>query len=79
MPKLRPGGVLVLDNANWYLPPPPGVGPPAPGSVAVALGSPGSRVPENRCWPRFVEATAGWRQEWTSDGVQMTMLAFRPS
>ncbi|MGE0041793.1 MAG: class I SAM-dependent methyltransferase [Vicinamibacterales bacterium] len=78
VPKLRPGGLLVLDNANWYLPPPAGVRPPAPGSVAVGLGRPGSRVPENRCWPRFVDATADWPREWTSDGVQMTAIFVKP-
>jgi predicted O-methyltransferase YrrM len=78
VPKLRPGGLLVLDNANWYLPPPRGLRPPAPGSVAVPLGSPGSRVPENRCWPRFVDATANWAREWTSDGVQMTAIFVKP-
>src|ERR1041385_886570 len=33
-PKLRRGGLLILDNANWDLPPPPAAPPPAPGSVA---------------------------------------------
>jgi len=73
-PKLRRGGVLVLDNANWYLPPPKWLSPPAPGSVSVPLGFQGSRAPASTMWPLFLKETETWRRVWTSDGVQMTLL-----
>jgi predicted O-methyltransferase YrrM len=75
-PKIKPGGLLILDNANWYVPPPK-TALPAPGSVTVALGSPGSAVPDNRCWPAFLEVSASWRACWTSDGVQMTLVLIK--
>jgi SAM-dependent methyltransferase len=71
--KLRRGGILVLDNANWYLPPPRWL-TPAPGSVSVPLGFQGSRVPESTMSPRFLDETKKWRRIWTSDGVQMTLV-----
>ena len=71
--KLRHGGILVLDNANWYLPPPKWL-TPAPGSVSVPLGFQGSRVPASTMWPRFLDEITKWRRIWTSDGVQMTLV-----
>jgi hypothetical protein len=78
IPKLRSGGLLILDNANWYLPPPRSVTPAAPGTVTAALGTPGSRAPANRCWPTVATTLAGWDQHWSSDGVQMTLIAAKP-
>jgi hypothetical protein len=77
VPKLKPGGLLILDNANWYLPPPARMHPPAPGTVSVPLGAPGSRSPSNVCWPAFVRLTSGWRRYWSSDGIQMTLILFK--
>jgi hypothetical protein len=77
VPKLKRGGLLILDNANWYMPPPPEVGPAAPGTVSVPLGVPGSRVPNSRCWPAFASMTSGWRRHWSSDGIQMTLILFK--
>ncbi len=76
-PKLKPGGLLILDNAEWYVPPPPDLRPSTPDAVRVPLGSPGSRVPDHRCWPAFLALSAGWRRHWTSDGVQMTLLLIK--
>lgn len=76
--KLKPGGLFVLDNANWYIPPPAALRPFPAASVGVAVGFPGSAVPDNRCMPAFLAETASWRRIWTSDGVSATLLLFKP-
>jgi hypothetical protein len=78
VPKLKRGGLLILDNANWYLPPPADVHPPAPGSVSQVLGTPGSRVPSHECWPAFAGRVADWKAIWSSNGIQMTLLLIKP-
>ena len=77
-PKLRRGGVLILDNANWYLPPPASVRPPAPGTVSAVIGTPGSRIPRHQCWPAFARLIADWPALWSSNGVQMTLVLVKP-
>ena len=77
-PKIRRGGVLILDNANWYLPPPASVHPPAPGSVSSIVGTPGSRIPNHECWPAFARLTADWAAHWSSNGIQMTLILVKP-
>ncbi len=69
IPKLRPHGWFVFDNANWYLRSDSRTphslrreGPPAPG--------------------RFDEverAVAGWAATWTSNGVNDTLLLEKPA
>lgn len=78
-PRLKPGGLLILDNANWYIPPPDDIRPRAPGSVSALLGTTGSRIAGSLCWPAFAAMTAGWRAMWSSDGVQMTLILVKPS
>jgi hypothetical protein len=73
-PKIRRGGLLVLDNANWYLPPPRDVRPSAPGSVDAVLGTPGSRIPHHECWPAFARMVESWQAHWSSNGLQMTLI-----
>ena len=77
-PKIKRGGLLILDNANWFLPPPPQVHPPAPGSVSAVFGTPGGPVPQHECWPVFARDTAGWERRWSSNGVQMTLILVKP-
>jgi hypothetical protein len=77
-PKITRGGVLILDNANWYLPPPATVHPPAPGSVSAVIGTPGSRIPNHECWPAFARLTANWDAHWSSNGIQMTLILVKP-
>jgi hypothetical protein len=78
VPKIRSGGCLILDNADWYWPPPPEVRPRTPAEVRVAFGSPGSTAPTNRCWPALASATGHWARVWSSDGVQMTLILIKP-
>jgi len=65
---IRPGGILVLDNANWYLP--------------HQTFSPSSRSledgPTNEQWARFLQEVKGWRCIWTSSGVSDTAIYIKP-
>ncbi len=78
VPKLKRGGLLILDNANWYLPPPADIHPPTTGSVSAVLGTPGSRIPTHECWPAFARGIEDWQALWSSNGIQMTLLLFKP-
>jgi len=72
-PKIKSGGLLILDNADWYMPPPATVRRTATAAV-VPPGAVGSRAAGNRCWQGLPDLLRGWRQIWTSDGVQMTLI-----
>ena len=77
-PKLRRGGVLIVDNANLFLPPPRSVRPDAPGSVTAVAGTPGSRLAHHECWPAFARLIESWQAYWSSDGLQMTLILVKP-
>lgn len=69
LPKLRPGGLLVLDNAQRYLP-------------NHFLGKPtslkwGRTAPLSPDWDRVVSLLASWRQIHTSDGINDTLLCLK--
>ena len=67
--KLRPGGILVVDNVNWFLP-------------HETTTSPASRRPHEACatdeWKRFLCEVEGWRHVWTTNGVWDTALWVKP-
>jgi hypothetical protein len=63
--KLRPGGLLVIDNVNWYLP-------------CISATRPADGEASSPTWNAFREATSTWRRYWTSDGVTDTALFFKP-
>jgi predicted O-methyltransferase YrrM len=63
---LKPGGVLVLDNANTYL--------PSTTSVPWKV-----REPISEDWNKFVAETADWRRIWTTNGVWDTVIWIKPS
>lgn len=66
--KIRPGGLLIIDNVNRYLP-----------SNSI---SPNSRTfyddPVSDIWAEFQKAMGNWRCIWTSSGVTDTALFFKP-
>ena len=66
---LKPGGLLILDNSNWYLP--------------SRSRSPNSRTdeqgPSSEIWRQFLERVRGWPCTWTSNGVTDTTLWTKPS
>ncbi len=65
---LKPGGIIVVDNCNCYLP--------------SNSRSPYSRKPEQGCytekWATYLDTVTEWRQIWTSDGVCDTSLWVKP-
>lgn len=67
--KLRSGGLLVIDNANLYLP--------------CESNSPNSRSindgPASREWEIFWNSIKDWERVWTSNGVSDTALFFKPN
>lgn len=58
---LKPGGVLIVDNANWFLPHPTR-SPDAAKQCASSL------------WSEFWRTAANWRMIWTSNGVTDTAI-----
>ena len=68
LPKIKPGGMLIIDNANWYLP----SRSKAPNSGAV---KPGQQTP---LWAEIAEEVLHWRTIWTSSGVTDTAIFVRP-
>ena len=66
--KLRPGGLLIIDNVNWYLP----SSSYSPNSRNFANG------PNGLIWKEIETLISSWRRIWTSSGVTDTALFFKP-
>ena len=64
VPKMKPGGLIVLDNAQWYLP----CDSSSPAKLSKATAE---------C-ERFSEMVKSWRRVWTTNGVNDTALFFKP-
>jgi predicted O-methyltransferase YrrM len=68
MKKLKPGGVMVIDNVNWFLP--------------SNSHSPNSRrhgeAAKSETWASVEAELMGWRRIWTSSGVTDTAFFFKP-
>lgn len=64
--KLKPGGLLVLDNADVYLPSSVKTPNSDPQRVASAL------------WQTFLDTVKNWRIFWTCNGVSATAFFFKP-
>ena len=71
MPKIRPGGLLGLDNANRFVPNRWGPGHSTVHEPRSAPVSPG--------WARVLEELRGWRSILTSDGIWDTRFWVRPA
>lgn len=63
---VKPGGLIVVDNVERYLP-----------SSSRAPESRGDAVPDAG-WAQFAKITGSWRRYWTSDGVTDTAIWFKP-
>lgn len=64
--KLKPGGLLVIDNVNWYLP--RKVPSRAPDSRSMADG------PASLAWADAMSRLGDWRYIWTTDGITDTAI-----
>jgi len=67
--KVSPGGILVLDNINWYL--------PKSGRAPASVGQAGA--PTTAAWAEVWAELDNWRAFWTSNGVWDTAIFFRPA
>jgi predicted O-methyltransferase YrrM len=66
--KICPGGLLVIDNVNRYLP----SDTHSPRSRSIDAG------PLNDIWSDVEKSIASWRHIWTSSGVTDTAFFFKP-
>jgi hypothetical protein len=66
--KICPGGILVIDNVNWYLP----SGSYSPDSRTFHDG------PQGPIWKEVDQILSNWRRIWTSSGVTDTAIFFKP-
>jgi predicted O-methyltransferase YrrM len=68
MPKIKPGGLLIIDNINWCL--------------ASPTRAPYSRTPasghKDSSWANLARDLADWRSIWTTSGVTDTAIFIRP-
>lgn len=65
---LRPGGILVIDNVNRYLP----SNSISPNSRSFEMG------PDGTNWAEIDRTIKPWRYYWTSSGVTDTAIYFKP-
>lgn len=68
IPKIKPGGVMIIDNVNWYLP----SDSIAPHSRSYDQG------PKDENWQKVWYEIKDWRRIWTSCGVSDTTFFFKP-
>lgn len=66
--KIKPGGLLIIDNINWYLPSTSS----APNSRTDVTG------PASKRWGLLAGLLKGWRCVWTTNGVTDTAIWIKP-
>jgi hypothetical protein len=67
--RLKPGGLLIVDNANWYL--------PHASCSPASVGKQGSGP--SALWRELATRLSSWRCIWTCNGVTDTAFFIRPS
>ncbi|MCB9799926.1 MAG: hypothetical protein H6757_04125 [Candidatus Omnitrophica bacterium] len=70
--KLKPGGVLIVDDINWFLP----SNSKTPWSRSIQDGI--KNDDETGEWQKFYDKVKDWHVVWTSNGVKDTALYFKP-
>lgn len=70
--KIRSGGILVIDNINWYIPKPSFVESTSPASLKHDDDF------ETETWSKVWEQICDWRFIWTSNGVTDNALFQKP-
>jgi len=68
LPLVKSGGIIVIDNVNWFLP----SDSKSPNSLPL-----GAKI-NDPLWQSFNNETATWRRIWTSNGVTDTAFFFKP-
>jgi predicted O-methyltransferase YrrM len=69
LPKVKPGGWLIFDNVNWYIP----STSKTPHSRSHRDGPKSPRMQEG------IAAVEGWRLTWTTNGVNDTAIFEKPA
>jgi predicted O-methyltransferase YrrM len=69
LPKIKPGGMLIIDDVHRYL--------PSLSMSPLALRPPAA--PATAGWEQAAAALAGWRRIWTSSGVSDTAIFVKTS
>ncbi len=66
--KIRSGGLLIIDNANWFIP-----------SSTIAPGSRNFQTgPLTNKWASLLDELSDWKMKWTSNGVWDTAIYIKP-
>jgi hypothetical protein len=65
---LRPGGMLIIDDACWFL----------PSNSTCSNARTHEQGPASPQWGRFLNAVASWRCIRTTDGIHDTTLYLKP-
>jgi predicted O-methyltransferase YrrM len=68
MELLRPGGILIIDDACWFL----------PSNSTSPKARTHEQGPASAQWEEFVNAVAAWRCIRTTDDIHDTILYFKP-
>lgn len=68
IPKLKSGGILIIDNAERYLV----NNYHLPESIKFDF----SKMSDE--WKHFLSLTLDWRRIWTTDGISSTLIMFKP-
>jgi len=66
--KIKPGGLLIIDNANLHLP----CSSYSPNSRTSEMG------PATPAWAEFLQKVEPWKIHWTSNGVSDTAFFYKP-
>jgi glycosyltransferase involved in cell wall biosynthesis len=69
IPKVKPGGWIIFDNANWHLP----SDSRTPHSRRSADG------PSSELFGQVAARVAGWKTMWTTNGVNDTAIFVKPA
>ena len=68
MSKVKKGGLIIIDNVNWFI----------PNNLTI---SPDSRRIKDGCysdiWENFFNVVKSWRSIWTTNGVNDTCIWFK--
>lgn len=68
MPKIKPGGLLIIDDAHWFLP----SDSRSPNARTPAMGANGP------VWKQVAAGLSCWRTIWTTSGVNDTAIYVKP-
>jgi hypothetical protein len=68
IPKIKRGGMLAIDNVNWFL----------PSTTRAANSRRAADGPLDENWKKIGELIAPWRTIWTENGLSDTALFIKP-